>query len=77
MAQFFLQGDLERQKGLPISPLFDRERQGITKSQVGFFDIVGEQSLWVVTWGQGITKSQVGFFDIVGEDGVAGDMKCQ
>ena len=25
-----------------MSPLFDRHKQGITKSQVGFFDIVGE-----------------------------------
>lgn len=43
MVQFFLQGDQERLRALPISPLFDRERQGITKSQVGFFDIVGEE----------------------------------
>ncbi|GLC47046.1 hypothetical protein PLESTM_002012800 [Pleodorina starrii] len=39
-AEFFLQGDLERQMGLPISPLFDREKQGVSKSQVGFFEFV-------------------------------------
>ncbi|KAL6763789.1 3'5'-cyclic nucleotide phosphodiesterase [Haematococcus lacustris] len=38
--EFFRQGDAERAAGLPISPLFDRMKQGISKSQVGFFDIV-------------------------------------
>ncbi|GLI60869.1 hypothetical protein VaNZ11_003086, partial [Volvox africanus] len=38
--EFFLQGDEERQRGLPISPLFDREKQGVSKSQVGFFEFV-------------------------------------
>lgn len=38
--EFFRQGDVERALGLTISPLFDRSKQGITKSQVGFFDIV-------------------------------------
>lgn len=38
--EFFRQGDVERQNGMTISPLFDRAKQGITKSQVGFFDIV-------------------------------------
>ncbi|KAL6755521.1 hypothetical protein V8C86DRAFT_217136 [Haematococcus lacustris] len=39
-AEFFTQGDAERAHGLPISPLCDRTKQGITKSQVGFFDFV-------------------------------------
>ncbi|KAL6762148.1 hypothetical protein V8C86DRAFT_1806156 [Haematococcus lacustris] len=39
-AEFFLQGDVERAAGLPLSPLCDRTKQGITKSQVGFFDFV-------------------------------------
>ncbi|KAL6764769.1 3'5'-cyclic nucleotide phosphodiesterase [Haematococcus lacustris] len=38
--EFFRQGDAERAAGLPMSPLFDRSKQGISKSQVGFFDIV-------------------------------------
>lgn len=38
--EFFRQGDVERAAGMTISPLFDRSKQGITKSQVGFFDIV-------------------------------------
>jgi hypothetical protein len=33
--EFFRQGDVERQTNMPISPLFDRAKQGITKSQVG------------------------------------------
>eukprot|EP00882_Tetradesmus_deserticola_P032196 GHRQ01036444.1.p1 GENE.GHRQ01036444.1~~GHRQ01036444.1.p1 ORF type:complete len:100 (+),score=32.14 GHRQ01036444.1:37-336(+) len=34
------QGDRERAVGLPVSPLMDRSKQGISRSQVGFFDIV-------------------------------------
>jgi len=38
--EFFRQGDVEQANHMSISPLFDRNQQGITKSQVGFFDIV-------------------------------------
>ncbi|KAG2430444.1 hypothetical protein HXX76_009967 [Chlamydomonas incerta] len=38
--EFFRQGDRERELGLPISPLFDRAKQGVSKSQVGFFEFV-------------------------------------
>ncbi|KAK9824027.1 hypothetical protein WJX72_007091 [[Myrmecia] bisecta] len=38
--EFFCQGDRERELGLPISPLMDRNKPGITKSQVGFFEVV-------------------------------------
>ncbi|GIL81435.1 hypothetical protein Vretifemale_10473, partial [Volvox reticuliferus] len=38
--EFFRQGDRERELGLPISPLFDRAKQGVGKSQVGFYDFV-------------------------------------
>ncbi len=38
--EFFRQGDRERAAGLPISPLFDRTKPGVTKSQVGFFEVV-------------------------------------
>ncbi|GFH21166.1 3',5'-cyclic-nucleotide phosphodiesterase [Haematococcus lacustris] len=38
--EFFAQGDAERAQGLPISPLCDRTKQGVTKSQVGFFEFV-------------------------------------
>ena len=36
----FLQGDRERALGQPISPLMDRTKGGVTKSQTGFFNIV-------------------------------------
>jgi hypothetical protein len=39
--EFFRQGDVERQTNMPISPLFDRAKQGITKSQVRFHDSNG------------------------------------
>ncbi|KAL6760116.1 3',5'-cyclic-nucleotide phosphodiesterase [Haematococcus lacustris] len=38
--EFFRQGDREKANALSVSPLMDREKNGITKSQVGFFDIV-------------------------------------
>ncbi|KAG2497634.1 hypothetical protein HYH03_004373 [Edaphochlamys debaryana] len=38
--EFFRQGDRERELGLPISPLFDRTKTGVSKSQVGFMDFV-------------------------------------
>ncbi|KAG2485168.1 hypothetical protein HYH03_016058 [Edaphochlamys debaryana] len=38
--EFFRQGDKEKALGLPISPLFDRAKQGVSKSQVGFYDFV-------------------------------------
>ena len=33
--EFFRQGDMEKAHSLPVSPLFDRAKPGITKSQVG------------------------------------------
>ncbi|PNW75037.1 hypothetical protein CHLRE_12g499250v5 [Chlamydomonas reinhardtii] len=38
--EFFRQGDQELARGLPISPLFDRAKQGVSKSQVGFYDFI-------------------------------------
>jgi len=36
--EFFRQGDQEKEEGLPVSFLMDREKPGVTKTQVGFFD---------------------------------------
>ena len=38
--EMFRQGDKERAQGLPISPLMDRRKGGVTKSQTGFFNLV-------------------------------------
>ncbi|KAK9814122.1 hypothetical protein WJX72_000962 [[Myrmecia] bisecta] len=38
--EFFKQGDAELLNKLPVSPLMNRTKAGISKSQVGFFDIV-------------------------------------
>ena len=40
--EFFQQGDQEKAAGLPVSPLSDRAwpHQGVTKSQLGFFEFV-------------------------------------
>jgi hypothetical protein len=38
--EFFMQGDAEKAADLPVTPLFDRAKPGVTKSQVAFFDVV-------------------------------------
>ena len=38
--EFFEQGDCERARGMKVSFLMDRSKPGVSKSQVGFFDIV-------------------------------------
>ena len=38
--EMFLQGDRERALEHPVSPLMDRTKGGVTKSQTGFFNIV-------------------------------------
>ena len=38
--EMFRQGDQERAMGQPISPLMDRNKIGVTKSQTGFFNVV-------------------------------------
>eukprot|EP00057_Strongylocentrotus_purpuratus_P022796 XP_011677270.1 PREDICTED: cAMP-specific 3',5'-cyclic phosphodiesterase 4C isoform X4 [Strongylocentrotus purpuratus] len=48
MEEFFRQGDLEREKGVEISPMMDRENASINKSQVGFIDFI-LHPLWE-TW---------------------------
>lgn len=40
LQELFQQGDRERALGQPISPLMDRTKAGIQKSQTGFFAVV-------------------------------------
>lgn len=40
MGEFFCQGDLERQKGMGVSPFMDRETTSIPKCQVAFIDFI-------------------------------------
>merc|ERR1712224_540051 len=39
-AEFFKQGDTERNMHLPVSPFCDRETTNISESQRGFFDFI-------------------------------------
>ncbi|NP_001297394.1 3',5'-cyclic-AMP phosphodiesterase 4C isoform 1 [Mus musculus] len=48
MAEFFQQGDRERESGLDISPMCDKHTASMEKSQVGFIDYIA-QPLWE-TW---------------------------
>jgi len=38
--EMFRQGDLEKSRGYPVSPLMDRDKDGIAKSQTGFLDAI-------------------------------------
>ena len=40
MKEFFLQGDVEKKEGLPVSPLCDRNTTSIPGSQIGFMSFV-------------------------------------
>ena len=40
MEEFFRQGDLEREKNLPVSMFFDRNNTSIPKCQMGFIDVL-------------------------------------
>ncbi|XP_036022517.1 cAMP-specific 3',5'-cyclic phosphodiesterase 4C isoform X4 [Onychomys torridus] len=48
MAEFFQQGDRERELGLDISPMCDKHTASVEKSQVGFIDYIAHP-LWE-TW---------------------------
>eukprot|EP00455_Lapot_gusevi_P044103 TRINITY_DN5460_c0_g2_i4.p1 TRINITY_DN5460_c0_g2~~TRINITY_DN5460_c0_g2_i4.p1 ORF type:complete len:146 (+),score=41.71 TRINITY_DN5460_c0_g2_i4:157-594(+) len=41
-AEFFLQGDMEKERGLPVGPLNDREKVKVATSQLGFYQFCGE-----------------------------------
>ncbi|CAH0726160.1 unnamed protein product, partial [Brenthis ino] len=45
--EFFLQGDKERELGLPFSPLCDRNNTLVAESQIGFIDFIVEPSMAV------------------------------
>jgi len=38
--EFFIQGDLEKKKGLPVSPFCDRDSSDLPKMQIGFADFM-------------------------------------
>lgn len=46
MAEFFQQGDRERESGLDISPMCDKHTASVEKSQVGGRLGVGEGKEW-------------------------------
>ena len=49
MDEFFLQGDLEQELGLDISPLCDRKTTSVPESQVGFIQYVVQPSFEVLS----------------------------
>ncbi|XP_071448925.1 dual specificity calcium/calmodulin-dependent 3',5'-cyclic nucleotide phosphodiesterase 1A-like isoform X2 [Hetaerina americana] len=45
LEEFFLQGDKERELGLPFSPLCDRNNTLVAESQIGFIEFIVEPSM--------------------------------
>lgn len=60
----FRQGDREKSLGQPVSPLMDRARGGVTKSQAGFFNIVA-RPIYTVSGGMQPGNSSVEVWDKV------------
>ncbi len=66
MEEFFLQGDLERQKGMEVSPMMDRYNASIEKSQVGFIDYI-VHPLWE-TWADLVYPDAQELLDLLEEN---------
>lgn len=49
LEEFFRQGDLERDLGLPFSPLCDRNTTLVAESQIGFIEFIVEPSMAVMS----------------------------
>ncbi|XP_037917803.1 calcium/calmodulin-dependent 3',5'-cyclic nucleotide phosphodiesterase 1-like isoform X3 [Hermetia illucens] len=47
LEEFFRQGDLERELGLPFSPLCDRNNTLVAESQIGFIEFIVDPSMGV------------------------------
>lgn len=47
LEEFFRQGDLEQELGLPFSPLCDRNNTLVAESQIGFIEFIVEPSMGV------------------------------
>ena len=65
MHEFFAQGDRERDAGRAVSPMCDRNSTDVSKSQVGFIDVIVRPSfaLWFQT--PGVTQDCVTMSDDV------------
>uniref|UniRef100_A0A8C6QGY1 Phosphodiesterase n=1 Tax=Nannospalax galili TaxID=1026970 RepID=A0A8C6QGY1_NANGA len=61
MAEFFQQGDRERESGLDISPMCDKHTASVEKSQVGFIDYIAHP-LWE-TWADLVHPDAQGLLD--------------
>ncbi|XP_029772904.1 cAMP-specific 3',5'-cyclic phosphodiesterase 4C isoform X3 [Suricata suricatta] len=61
MAEFFQQGDRERESGLEISPMCDKHTASVEKSQVGFIDYIAHP-LWE-TWADLVHPDAQGLLD--------------
>jgi len=49
LEEFFRQGDLEKELGLPFSPLCDRNNTLVAESQICFIDFIVEPSMGVMS----------------------------
>ena len=62
--EFFLQGDEERKRGIAVTPFYDRTKQNIPKSQVGFLDfiVIPMYSAWAGFLGMDEVRSHLTLF---------------
>ncbi|XP_030242033.1 calcium/calmodulin-dependent 3',5'-cyclic nucleotide phosphodiesterase 1 isoform X10 [Drosophila navojoa] len=49
LEEFFRQGDLEKELGLPFSPLCDRKSTLVAESQIGFIDFIVDPSMTIMS----------------------------
>ncbi|XP_030080220.1 calcium/calmodulin-dependent 3',5'-cyclic nucleotide phosphodiesterase 1 isoform X5 [Drosophila hydei] len=49
LEEFFRQGDLEKELGLPFSPLCDRKSTLVAESQIGFIDFIVDPSMSIMS----------------------------
>ncbi len=54
--ELFRQGDREKSFGLAVSPLMDRTKSGVTKSQCGFYNVVALPLFKVTVRGQRVSN---------------------
>lgn len=54
MNEFYQQGDKERELGIPISPMFDRNNSSVSKTQYGFINFIIKPIF--VAWGRFIPE---------------------
>uniref|UniRef100_A0A7S1NG74 Phosphodiesterase n=1 Tax=Eutreptiella gymnastica TaxID=73025 RepID=A0A7S1NG74_9EUGL len=63
--EFYTQGDMEKEKGFDILPMFDRQKADLAKGQVGFIDfLASHQFAAMADWHPGLEWTRKGFQEV-------------